>query len=675
VLGLSKKMSNRFRGKQGDDSTPLLSTRTESAPVTVNVALVVISLLLFVLAIVFIVLFGVTKANETHQKRCGDVMIPGTDECVDVIIIGGGTAGLAMARALTEDDTFNVLVIEAGDDDSSNELIRNPDQAGILTSQHFNEFFWQGESIPQSQLGGSIYAYTNGRTVGGGSTINGMQVVRGSRSFWDYVDAASGFNGVWDRDSIFERYRVLDDFDNHGQFAPGPTRGDGSLPTQTWKATLRPVNQSNDANYIANLFSSAYAIPIVDDYNEKTVDNVIFRKWQYQQDSSTPLFNRSDAQTAFMDPSVLDPTTYLGVGSRRLRLKIRSEVIRMLWDDANDTHCIGVQYYDSDSGIMRHAYASKTVVLSANIQDAQKLQLEGIGPAATLAAAGVEPRVINEHVGRHWMNHPVLALTFLSPNITGVSPDVSRGNLYGGGGSFLPDPSPSGNPSTRGFQIINVVFNGGFAMLIVHGRPLSSGTIDIQNSDPLKAPLVDHNYLDDERDVVSWREFIRDAVAKIQGQDPGVTFVSLSPGDLANNATLDAYVASNLLHAHHWSTGARMSTNGWDPVTGGVVDYRTRVFNVTGLRVCDCMIMPEVSDGNLATPAVVIGHTCAELIIEDFATPAKKRKATKGHGARNNNMYTPETYRQTAEKYAHQRARAAQRNSKPAINAVASLKR
>ena len=164
-------------------------------------------------------------------------------------------------------------------------------------------------------------------------------------------------------------------------------------------------------------------------------------------------------------------------------------------------------------------------------------------------------------------------------------------------------------------------------------------------------PTVDNGYLSDPRDLESWREFIRHIAVALPAADPNIVFLSISPTDLANNATMDSFVSGNIIqNVHHWSTGIRMATNGWDPVTGGVVDYRTKVFNTTGLRACDCMILPEVSDGNLATPAVVIGATCADLIVEDFTTAPVKKKTTR-------NQFTPETYRQTAAKYNHQKNR------------------
>lgn len=633
------------------DDTPLLGGRVGS---TGYLRLIILVLSLIAVGLLaWAITTTVLYATRNPTKRCGTVDIPESDECFDVVVIGGGTAALTMGYRITANSNLSVLMLEAGPSKLTDPVIRNPDKAFSLLSDYFLQYFWWGETIIQTQLNNRIFRFSNGRVVGGGATVNGMQVVRGTNEFWDYADAASGFHGVWDALSMYERYKSLDDFDNHGQFPLGSTRASGTLPGQRWKTTTRPVNVTPDIDYVANVFSTSYGIPIVDDYNEFGQNNVVFKQWQVQQNTSTaPFYDRTDAQTCFAGPDVLNQTTYTSLNQQKLTLRTKSTVVRMYWDPLDNTHCIGVEYTDADLGEFRRVYAAKTVVLSANIHDPQILQLEGIGPAATLAAAGVEPRVINEHVGRHWMNHALYPNFILCPSCTGDSPDPgTRGSAVAGkGGVFVRDPSIYGSDSQRGFQLILFEAPGILAVYPLHNRPFSSGTIDIQTNDPLALPIVDNGYLTDARDLASWRAFLR-RLAMLNQTDPSLVLL-IDPSVLANDAALNFYIETNIIqNVHHWSSGVRMATNGWDPVTGGVVDYRTRVFNTTGLRVCDCMILPEVADGNLATPAVAIGATCADMILEDFAPTTKKRTTSSKHGKRTN-MFTPETYLATAQKYA-----------------------
>lgn len=40
------------------------------------------------------------------------------------------------------------------------------------------QYFWQGEGIPQKEVNDRSFEWTNGRLLGGGSSINGEQYVR-----------------------------------------------------------------------------------------------------------------------------------------------------------------------------------------------------------------------------------------------------------------------------------------------------------------------------------------------------------------------------------------------------------------------------------------------------------------------------------------------------------------
>ncbi len=102
----------------------------------------------------------------------------------DYIIIGSGSAGTTLASRLATVKSNSVLLIEAGPTDR-NILIQMPGGLGIpLMEDRYNwKFFAEKESFDKSEAG----VYTpRGRVLGGSSSINGMNWVRGNRADYDY---------------------------------------------------------------------------------------------------------------------------------------------------------------------------------------------------------------------------------------------------------------------------------------------------------------------------------------------------------------------------------------------------------------------------------------------------------------------------------------------------------
>ena len=239
------------------------------------------------------------------------------------------------------------------------------------------------------------------------------------------------------------------------------------------------------------------------------------------------------------------------------------------------------------------------------------LQVEGIGPAATLATAGVTPRVVNEHVGRHFKNHVGHIITFLWANVTGVNPDALPGNLLTGVHTYMSDLSPAGTPGKREFEVFPFAFPGGMLIVIFHLAPISEGTIDIQNGDPNKYPLVNPAYLTTPSEIVSHRYMIKNITNGLLAYDPG-NIILATPFNVSD----DADILENVQFAHHWTSQTRMGTSASD----GAVDIRGRVFGTTNLRVCSASILRDVTDGNSCTPTVAVADIIGGLILDDLAS-------------------------------------------------------
>lgn len=69
------------------------------------------------------------------------------DSAHDYLIVGGGLAGLVVAARLTEDPNTSVLVLEAGEDRTTDPRIRTPASWPSLLGS--DEFDWSYATIPQ----------------------------------------------------------------------------------------------------------------------------------------------------------------------------------------------------------------------------------------------------------------------------------------------------------------------------------------------------------------------------------------------------------------------------------------------------------------------------------------------------------------------------------------------
>lgn len=571
------------------------------------------------------------RVEPRCTTMCGDMLIYCDEFCVTDIIVGGGNTGLSVANRLSQNTTRNVLVLEAGGD-YVNDLYANDMGDGlrwesVYLTDPYRYYFSESTEL---QLNSFQMNTVRGRELGGSSSVNDAELIRGTIGFWDNLDTLMGGTGKFAGDNVYEVYKQIEYLNPSPVYTPDVTTN--GLTENAWKVAVYPtvLNPSDDTHVIANLFSGAFGIPnegtLMRGVNDPlvTIGAIPSGDWLYDFNATKDPIIRWSSRKAFLNASVMDQTLYYGP---RIRVLLESTVQKILFHPTDPTKAVGVEYLDANR-VTHRAFATQNVVLSAWINDVGILQRSGIGPAATLSSAGITPRIINENVGRHWKTHLFIPTAFLFPNMTGIANPEDVPQISGLAGHFVEDTVLCA-PGERGYQLISISYPFVLAFFNAQLKSRSEGTIDIYTDDPQQWPLYNPNIYGNTDDILSWRTHLRTIIPAMEAYDPNIISLSIDNVTLYDDVLLDQWIIDNTLSTssitHNFGT-CRLGTS----AATGVVDANFKVYGAKNLRVCDVSVFPDQTDGNPSYPGAAIGQICA-LSIMDLPTPtppAKKRTSS-----------------------------------------------
>ncbi|SFV07986.1 GMC family oxidoreductase [Pseudoduganella namucuonensis] len=529
---------------------------------------------------------------------------------VDIVVIGGGSAGCVLAHRLSEDGRYSVLLLEGGASDK-HPFTRVP-VANIMAVQN-PAFDWCYQLEPDASRGGRTEHWAAGKRLGGGSAINGMMFIRGHRH--DYDAWAKAGNPGWDYASVLPYFKRLET--NMGG-ADASRGGDGPLSVAE-VAMRHPLTEAwVDAATQAGIPRSA-------DLNGAVAEGV-----GYVQASQRKGWRHSTA------------AAYIWPVKKRANLRVELEAVASRIQ-VRDGRAVGVDYVQG--GVLRNVSARRGVVLSAGALASPKLlMLSGIGPAAQLREHGIEVAVDSPGVGANLQDHAGVHFS-CEVNVPTLNSDRSKVNGLLHGLNFLargrgPLTSPIGHAqafvSTRkdapapnlqlimaplAFELddkgaIRLCEQPSISTMVSVNRPQSRGTVGLRSANPDDKPVIHHRLLgveDDLDQLVEGLELVRKIV-----QQPALSkhFVGeMRPGvALQSRAQLREFARMAACCMYHPAGTCKMGDD-----ADSVVDHRLRVRGVQGLWVADASVMPTLPAGNINATVVMIGERASDLIKEDLA--------------------------------------------------------
>jgi len=475
------------------------------------------------------------------------------------------------------------------------------------------------KSDPQPGVNGRISYVPQGRTLGGGSSVNAMVYIRGQRQ--DYEDwERQGCTG-WGWENVLAAFRKAESHmrlsgefhGNEGPLKVSDTRFRHPLSLAFVKAAQQCGLKYND------------------DFNGQDQSGVGFYH--------TTTFNGQRGSTA---------ATYLAAvkGMPNLEIRTGCYVHKLIFDA--DKRVTGVEYRNSSGKIETINVREEVILCAGALATPKILMLSGIGPSKELSKHGIKPLAISEQLGQNFQDHLEVSVYGLAREPIslmgsdqgikalkhGIEWKLFRSGLLTSNvveSGLFADTAGTGRPDIQFHVIPTLMGDVDREPLKGHGislnpcflRPKSRGSVRLRSANPEDSLQFDSGALSEQEDVDTLVRGVR--LARQILRAPALAQLidhELLPSAQAeiSDAELESHVRNYAKTVYHPVGTCRMGSD-----DEAVVSPMLSVNGVKGVRVADASIMPTLVSGNTNAPVVMIAERCAEFILNNAQSATEKR--------------------------------------------------
>jgi choline dehydrogenase len=498
----------------------------------------------------------------------------------DVIIVGAGSAGSAIAARASEDPNRTVLLVEAGPD--------YPDLANTpfdLVNSHNNSYRDHDWHLDYEPTPGRQVPFPRGRVVGGSSAVNTTIALRSIPE--DHEEWAAAGNPEWAWDKVLPAYRRMErDLD----FPDAPYHGDaGPITIRRYPhPELLPQHQA--------FLESARTLDYPDCPDANAPDS-----WGSGPQPKNKLGRlRVSCAVGYLAPARIRPN---------LAIRANTLVRRLICENGA---CTGIEVENADGSIER--LSARLIVLSAGaVMSPAILMRSGIGPVEELDRHGIDRVADAPGVGCNLSDHPALSVVCAVKE--GVTIDFDEPIIQ-----TILRYTAQGSEKRNDLQIEQISFAGRpgglpmFSIAAVLEYQYGRGELRLNSADPRTAPVIDARFCEDDRDVGRLVGCFKDALAfttasPLADMIEAVTFPD--PKRTLDDESLGGLCRKFSGSGFHPSGTVKMGPAS-DPLA--VVDQFGRCRFQDGLVVADASIFPAVPRANTNLSAILTGELVGEWL-------------------------------------------------------------